>query len=69
MSSALLGIVIHAAVRCCVCMYTLQYSSRLKLALGGLCMQQWYEFTTTKGAAGISLYINIPITAKGAELC
>ena len=31
----LLGIGIHAAVRCCVCMYTLQCSSRLKLALLG----------------------------------
>ena len=31
-------------------------------------MQQWYEFTTTKGAAGLSMYINITITAKGAEL-
>ena len=31
-------------------------------------MQQWYEFTTTKGAAWLSMYINISITAKGAEL-
>ena len=30
-------------------------------------MQQWYEFTTTKGAAWASMYINITITAKGAE--
>ena len=32
-------------------------------------MQQWYEFITNKGAAGLSMYINITITAKGAELC
>ena len=32
-------------------------------------MQQWYECTTTKGAAGLSMYINITTTAKGAELC
>ena len=32
-------------------------------------MQQWYEFTTTKDAAGLSMYINITTTAKGAELC
>ena len=32
-------------------------------------MQQWCEFTTTKGAAGLSMYININITVKGAELC
>ena len=31
-------------------------------------MQQWYEFTTTKGAALLSMYINITTTAKGAEL-
>ena len=31
-------------------------------------MQQWYEFTTTKGAAWDSMYINITITAKGAEI-
>ena len=31
-------------------------------------MQQWYEFTTTKGAALPSMYLNITITAKGAEL-
>ena len=28
-------------------------------------MQQWYEFTTTKGTAGLSMYINITTTAKG----
>ena len=32
------------------------------------CMQQWYEFTTTKGAAWDSMYINIPITARRAEI-
>ena len=32
------------------------------------CMQQWYEFTTTKGAAWASMYVNIAITAKGAEV-
>ena len=31
-------------------------------------MQQWYEFTTTKGTALLSMYINITTTAKGAEL-
>ena len=31
-------------------------------------MQQWYEFTTTKGAAWALMYINITITAKGAEI-
>ena len=31
-------------------------------------MQQWYEFTTTKGAAWVSMYLNITITAKGTEL-
>ena len=31
-------------------------------------MQQWYEFTTTKGATWASMYINIAITAKGAEI-
>ena len=31
-------------------------------------MQQWYEFTTTKGAALLSMYINITTTAKGAAL-
>ena len=33
-----------------------------------VCMQQWSEFTTSKGAAWLSMYINITITAKGAEL-
>ena len=33
-----------------------------------VCMQQWYEFTTTKGTAWVLMYINITITAKGAEL-
>ena len=31
-------------------------------------MQQWYEFTTTKGAAWVLMYINITIIAKGAEI-
>ena len=31
-------------------------------------MQQWYEFTTTKGAAGVSMCKGITITAKGAEI-
>ena len=31
-------------------------------------IQQWYEFTTTGGAAWALIYINIPITVKGAEI-
>ena len=31
-------------------------------------MQQWYKFTITKRAAWVSMYINISITAKGAEI-
>ena len=31
-------------------------------------MQQWYEFTTTKGTAWVSMYINTTITAKGGEI-
>ena len=31
-------------------------------------LQQWYEFTTTNGAAWALMYINITITAKGAEI-
>ena len=31
-------------------------------------MQQWYEFTPTKGATWASMYINISITAKGAKI-
>ena len=31
-------------------------------------MQQWYEFTTTGGAAQGLIYIDITIIAKGAEI-
>ena len=33
-----------------------------------VCMLLWYEFTTTKGTAWVSMYINTTITAKGGEI-
>ena len=51
----------------CMYVHTVAYF-KAETSLGGICMQQWYEFTTTKGAAGLSMYISITATVKGAEL-
>ena len=63
----LLGVGIYDAVRC-LCMYV-HTASVVKGHdwIWGDCVQQWYEFTTTEGAAWGSMYINISITVKGAE--